>query len=164
MFQVHGQLRQIPSTGNGSLQQHATLHHRSYSTHDVNRTREVFALDPSYPENEGKKKSSQVYVRDVIRRQQKLNYFCGRNTQHAKQRKRFDKKSSWCKNLLSRRLRMGISKRFPPKGTKKLLKKWRGPFMITEVHQEVRLHRLSTGRATHYEKIKPHIPSTEDCL
>ena len=39
----------------------------------------------------------------------------------------------------------------PPKGTKKLLKKWRGPFMITEVHQQGRFYRLSTGRAAHYE-------------
>ena len=34
--------------------------------------------------------------------------------------------------------------------------------MITEVHQEGRFQRLSTGRATHYENIKPHNPSTED--
>ena len=34
--------------------------------------------------------------------------------------------------------------------------------MITEVHQEGRLYRLSTGRAAHYENIKPHNPSTED--
>ena len=33
-----------------------------------------------------------------------------------------------------------------PKGTKKLLKKWRGPFMITEVNQQGRFYRLSTGR------------------
>ena len=46
--------------------------------------------------------------------------------------------------------------------TKKLLKKWRGPFMITEVHQEGRFYRLSTIRAAHYENIKPHKPSTED--
>ena len=39
----------------------------------------------------------------------------------------------------------------PPKGTKKLLQKWRGPFMITEVHQQGRFYRLSTGRAAHYE-------------
>ena len=35
-------------------------------------------------------------------------------------------------------------------------------FMITEVHQEGRFYRLSTGRAAHYENIKPHNPSTED--
>ena len=44
----------------------------------------------------------------------------------------------------------------PPKGTQKLLKKWRGPFQITEVHQGGRFYRLSTGRAAHYENIKPH--------
>ena len=34
--------------------------------------------------------------------------------------------------------------------------------MITEVHQEERFYRLSTGRAAHYENIKPYNPSTED--
>ena len=57
---------------------------------------------------------------------------------------------------------MGISERYTPKGTKKLLKKWRGPFMITEVHQEGRFYRLSTDRAAHYENLKPHNISTED--
>ena len=50
----------------------------------------------------------------------------------------------------------------PPMGTKKQLKKWRGPFMITEVHQQGRFYRLSTGRAAHYENLKPHAPSPED--
>ena len=34
--------------------------------------------------------------------------------------------------------------------------------MITEVDQEGRFYRLSTGRAADYENIKPHNPSTED--
>ena len=34
--------------------------------------------------------------------------------------------------------------------------------MITEVHQEGRFYRLSTGRAAHYENIKPHSSSTKD--
>ena len=34
--------------------------------------------------------------------------------------------------------------------------------MITEVRQEGRFYRLSTGRAPHYENIKPHNPSTGD--
>ena len=33
--------------------------------------------------------------------------------------------------------------------------------MITEVHQEGRFYNLSTGRAAHYENVKPHNPSTE---
>ena len=37
--------------------------------------------------------------------------------------------------------------------------------MITEVHQQGRFYRLSTGRAAHYENLKPHVPSPEDwCL
>ena len=50
----------------------------------------------------------------------------------------------------------------PPKETKKLLKKWRGPSMITEVHQQGRFYRLTTGRAAHYENLKPHVLSPED--
>ena len=34
--------------------------------------------------------------------------------------------------------------------------------MITEVHQQGRFYRLSTGRAAHYENLKPHDPSSED--
>ena len=34
--------------------------------------------------------------------------------------------------------------------------------MITEVHQEGCFYRLSTGRAAHYENIKPYNPSTEN--
>ena len=44
----------------------------------------------------------------------------------------------------------------------KILKKWRGPFQITEVNQGGRFHSLSTGRAAHYENIKPHNASSED--
>ena len=33
--------------------------------------------------------------------------------------------------------------------------------MIMEVHQQGRFCRLSTGRAAHYENLKPHIPSPE---
>ena len=35
--------------------------------------------------------------------------------------------------------------------------------MITEVHQQGRFYPLSTGRAAHYENLKPHVPSPEDC-
>ena len=34
--------------------------------------------------------------------------------------------------------------------------------MITELHQQGRFYRLSTGRAAHYENLKPHVPSPED--
>ena len=57
---------------------------------------------------------------------------------------------------------MGFSERHTTERNEKAPKKWRGHFMITEVHQEGRFYRLSTGRAAQYEKIKPHNPSTED--
>ena len=34
--------------------------------------------------------------------------------------------------------------------------------MITEVHQQGRFYRLSTGRAAHFENLKPHVLSPED--
>ena len=35
--------------------------------------------------------------------------------------------------------------------------------MITEVHQQGRFYRTNTGRAAHFENLKPQNPSTEDC-
>ena len=57
---------------------------------------------------------------------------------------------------------MGISKRYTTERNEKAPKKWRRSFMITEMHQEGSFFRLSTGRAAHYESIKPHNPATED--
>ena len=34
--------------------------------------------------------------------------------------------------------------------------------MITEVHQQGRFYRLSTGRAAHSENLKPQVPSPDD--
>ena len=50
----------------------------------------------------------------------------------------------------------------PAKTTKKVLKKWRVSFQITEVRQGGRFYWLSTGRAAHCENIKPHNASSED--
>ena len=117
-----------------------------------------------YPEYEGKKTSPQVFVRDVIRRQQELNDLCRRNTQQAqaRQKKRFDKKAAGAKAYSVGDYVWVIQNVIPPKGTEKLLRKGRRPFMITEVYQEERFFRLNTGRAAHYENIKPHNPSTDD--
>ena len=81
-----------------------------------------------YPEYEGKKKSPQVYVRDVIRRQQELNDLCRRNTQQAqaRQEEKIRQESSWCKGLLDGRLRMGISERYTTERDKEAPKKEEG--------------------------------------
>ena len=77
-----------------------------------------------YPEYEGKKTSPQVYVRDVIRRQQELNDLCRRKTQQAqaRQRKRFDKKAVGAKANSVGDYVWVFQNVIPPKGTKKLLK------------------------------------------
>ena len=54
----------------------------------------------------------------------------------------------------------GNEKALPLTFYQKLLKNWRGPFQITELHQVGHFYRLRTGRAAHYEKIKPHNDSS----
>ena len=117
-----------------------------------------------YPEYEEKRTSPQAYVKEAIRRQQELNELCRRNTAQAqrRQRKKYDEKILQAKPYEVGQYVWVFQNVIPPKGTKKLLKKWRGPFMITEVHQQGRFYRLSTGRAAHYENLKPHVPSPED--
>ena len=77
-----------------------------------------------YPEDEGKKASPQVYVRDVIRRQQELNDLCRRSTQQAqaRQRKRFDKKAAGAKAYSVGDYVWVVQNVIPPKRTKWLLK------------------------------------------
>ena len=117
-----------------------------------------------YPEYEGKKTSPQAYVKVAVKGQQELNELCRRNTAQAqmRQRKKYDEKILRAKPYAVSQYVWVFQNVIPPKGTKKLLKKWRGPFVITEVHQQRRFYRLSTGRAAHYENLKPHVPSPED--
>ena len=103
-------------------------------------------------------------MRDVIRRQQDLNDLYRRITQQAqiRQKRRCDKRTADAKAYSVGDYVWVFLKIVPPKGTKKLLKNWRGPFQITEVHQGGRFYRLSTGRAAHYENIKQYNASSED--
>ena len=114
-----------------------------------------------YLEFGGKRTAPQTYVRDVIRRQQDLNDLRKRKTQHAqiRQRRRFDERTADAKDWV---FRLGIPGIGSTKRNQKLLKKWRGPFQIIDVHQGNRFYRLSTERAAHYENIKPHNASSED--
>ena len=117
-----------------------------------------------YLDYEGKRTSPQAYVKEATRRQQELNELCRRNTAQAqmRQRKKYDEKILQAKPYEVGQYVWVFQNFIPPKGTKKPLKKRRGPFMITEVHQQGRFYRLSTGRAVHYENLKPHVPSPED--
>ena len=97
-----------------------------------------------YPEYARRRKSLQTYVRDVIRRQQELNYLCRRNTQQAQIRQKggFDKRTADAKaDTVGGNVCV---------------------FQINEVHQVDRVHRLSTGCAAHYKNIKQHNASLED--
>ena len=132
LFQVHDKnLPQVMGAYNST--QHSTTGvspHMMLTGHENSLPLTFF-----YPEYEGKMTSPQVYVRDVIRRQQELSDLCRQNTQQAqaRQRKRFDKKTYLVGDYV-----WAFQNVIPPKGTKKLLKKWREPFMVTEVHQEGR--------------------------
>ena len=80
-----------------------------------------------YAECEEKKTSPQVYVRNVIRRQQELNDLCRRNTQQAqaRQRKMFDEKSAGAKTYSVGDYAWVFQNVIPAKEIKKLQKKWR---------------------------------------
>ena len=103
-------------------------------------------------------------MKEAVKRQQELNELCMMNTAQAqmRQRKKNDEKILQAKPYAVGQYVWVFQNFIPPKGTNKLLKKWRGPFMITEVHQQGRFYRLSTGSAAHYENLKPHVPSPED--
>ena len=80
-----------------------------------------------------------------------------------RQRKKYDERTLQAKPDAVGQYVWVFQNIIPPKGTKKLLRKWRVPFMI--VHQKRRFYRLSKGQAAHYENLKPHVPSPEDwCL
>ena len=116
-----------------------------------------------YPEYEGKKTSPQACLKEVVKRQQELNELCRRNTAQAqmRQQKEYDEEILQAKPYAVGQYVCVFQNGITPKGKRKLLKKWRGPFMITEVHQQGRFYRLSTGRAALYENLKLHVPSPE---
>ena len=104
-------------------------------------------------------------MKEAVRRQQELNELCRRNTaqKEMRQRRKYDFKNDSGKAICCGTIYLGVLERHTFKRDKKLLKKWRGPFMITEVHQQGRFYRLSIGRTLHYENLKPHVLSPEDC-
>ena len=117
-----------------------------------------------YPEYEEEKTSPQAYVKEPVKRQQELNELCRRNTAQAqmRQRKKYNERIVQAKPYAVGQYVWVFQNIIPHEGTKKLLKKGRGPFMITEVHQQGRFYHLNTGRAAHYENLKPHVSSLED--
>ena len=114
-----------------------------------------------YTEYQGKKTSPQAYAKEAVKRQKEQNQLCKRNTAQAqtRQRKKYDEKILQAKPYAAGHYVWVFQNTIPPKITKKLLKKGRGPLMITEVHQQ---GRLSTGRAAHYENLNKHLSSQED--
>ena len=80
-----------------------------------------------YPEYEGKKTSPRAYVEEAVKRQQELNELCRRNTAQAqiRQRKKYDEKILQAKIYAVVQYVWEFQNVIPPKGTKKLLKKWR---------------------------------------
>ena len=78
-----------------------------------------------YPEYEGKRTAPQTYVRDVIRRQQDLNYLCRRNTQQAqvRQTRRFDKRTADAKAYSVGDYVWVFQEVVPPKRNQEIIKK-----------------------------------------
>ena len=82
-----------------------------------------------YPEYEGRKTSPLACVKEVVERQHELNELCRRNTAQAqmRRRKKYDEKILKAKLYAVRQYVLVFQNIIPPKGTKKLIKKWRGP-------------------------------------
>ena len=80
-----------------------------------------------YPEYEGKKTSPQAYVKEAVRRQQELNELCRRKMAKTqmRQRKNYDEKKLQAKPCAVGQYIWVFQNVIPPKGCKKLLKKWR---------------------------------------
>ena len=95
-----------------------------------------------HPEYEENKTSPQAYVKEAVRRQQELNELCRRNTAPAQMRqwKKYCEKILQAKSYAVGQYIWMFQNIIPPKSTKKLLKNWRGPFMITGVHQQGRFY------------------------
>ena len=93
-----------------------------------------------------------------------MKELCRRKTAQAqmRQRSKFDEKILQAKPYAVGQYVWVFQKVIPPKGTKILLKKWTGPFKLTELHQQGRFYPFSTERAAHYKNLKPHVPSPED--
>ena len=103
-------------------------------------------------------------MRDVIKRQQELNDLCRRNTQQAqaRQRKRFDKKAAGAKAHSVGDYVWVFQNVITTERDKETSKEMEGTLHDYGGAPGGRFYRLSTGRAAHYENIKPHNPSTED--
>ena len=90
--------RHLPLTTAGVGAYNSTEHSTTgLSSHTMLTCHEkALPLTFFYPGYEGKKTAPQTYVRNVIRRQQDLNYLCRRNTQqaHTRQKRRFDKRTA----------------------------------------------------------------------
>ena len=92
---VHDILGRISATSGRGVQQHAALNDRDQSFHDVDWQGESNAPDILLSGIRGKKTSPQVYLNEAVRRQQKLNELCRRNTAQTqmRQQKKYDEKT-----------------------------------------------------------------------
>ena len=79
-------------------------------------------------------------MKEAVKKQQELKEPCRRNTAQAqmRQRKKYDERILQAKPYAVGQYVWVFQHIITPKGTNKPLKQWRGPFMITEVHQQER--------------------------
>ncbi len=104
------------------------------------------------------------YVKQTIKRQQELNELVRAKTQQAqvRQKRHFDKHCKGPKAYEVGDWVWVFCRIIPAGGTAKLLRGWRGPFRITEVHQAGRYYHLSSVNKAHYEILKPHFSGIEE--
>ena len=133
LLKIHDGLGQISAASRRGIQQYATLNNGHQAFH--------------YVDGQGESNAPDIFLPGIRREEDVASSI----------RERSDQETAGTKRALQEEHCASTNET-----AQELLKKWRGPFMITEVHQQGRFYRLSTGRAAHYENLKPHVPSLED--
>ena len=141
LLEVHDRLGQVLAASGASTQHHTTQDNGDQSIHDADRQRKGNAVDILLPRIRGAKAFTPGLREGGNQKatREELNEMCRRNTAQVqmRQRKKHGEKTLQAKPCTVRQYVWVFQKIIPPKGTKKLLNKWRGPFRMTEVTSKV---------------------------
>ena len=141
---------------------HATTEFSPYMLqHGAEKSIQLSFIYPEFAAREFE--SKEEFVEHVLARQQEIHELVHRNTHQAqvRQKQKFDR------HLKAKAHAVGdavwvFCHIIPKGGTRKLLRAWRGPHMITDVLQDGRLYVLDPGQKGQFERLKKHMPAPWD--
>ncbi len=113
-----------------------------------------------FPKDEVEFKTHKPYVNKLLTEAARIHALTRRNTQQAqiRQKRNFDKTTGHQVPFKEGDVVMMHAKIVPRGGTSKLLRAWRGPYVISQVCQGGRWYILQNGAMTHYERLKSYNP------